>query len=100
MKIELAKKTIDMLTRVLNVHEDAQKTAEGEYTVDLYEREPPLSMELAINEKGVEALAVAELLFDEEMDGWYLGKRIDSAEQIARALTDWLAMDAEAKKES
>ena len=31
-------------------------------------------------------LAAAEMLFDEEMDGWYMGERVEDAEMVERAL--------------
>lgn len=65
---------------------DAEALGEGEYTVDLYEVDTPLSLELQCTEKGVELLAALTLRYDEEMDGWYLDQRVEDAELVARML--------------
>lgn len=64
------------------------RLSEREYVLDLYEAEPPLSMDLTIEKDGVNIEGAAELKFDETLDGWYAAERIEDAEAIARALRE------------
>ena len=81
--------------RFLDACEDAEDLGGGEYTVDLYDAQSPLSLDLTVSGKdGVQVLAALTLLYDEEMDGWYLGDRVEDAEAIAKALRQ--AMEAAA----
>lgn len=65
---------------------DAEALGEGEYTVDLYDVDTPLSVQLLCTDKGAELLAALTLCYDEEMDGWYLAQRVDDADLVARML--------------
>ena len=66
--------------------EDAERLSESEYVVDLYDLDPPISLDLAFGADGVFADGAAEMLFDEELDGWYIGERITEPERVIRAL--------------
>lgn len=90
MRIDWDKEKREALLALLASSEDAQSTATNEYTVDLYDIDPPISLELAFSADALEVLAACELLFDEEMDGWYLGERVDSIERITSALAAWI----------
>lgn len=65
---------------------DCEALGADEYVADLYDAEKPLTVNLKETEKGFELLAAAEMLFDEEMDGWYMGERVEDAEMVERAL--------------
>ena len=88
MKLALCNAEIASLFDFLGGFEDAEKLSEREYVLDLYEAEPPLSMDLTIEKDGVNIEGAAELKFDETLDGWYAAERIEDAEAIARALRE------------
>ena len=69
-----------------NIIINGEALGADEYVADLYDAEKPLTVNLKETEKGFELLAAAEMLFDEEMDGWYMGERVEDAEMVERAL--------------
>ena len=68
--------------------EDAEDLGGGEYTVDLYDTETPVSMDILIDKKGVDVLAALEMLYDEEQDGWYLGEKIKDTARLEALLDE------------
>ena len=79
------------LRAFLEGSEDAEALGGGEYTVDLYDVDTPVSMDILFDKKGVDVLAALELLYDEGEDGWYLGEKIKDAERLAALLNQALA---------
>ena len=88
MKLALCNAEIASLVDFLGGFEDAEQLSEREYVLDLYEADPPLSMDLTIEKDGVNIEGAAELKFDETLDGWYAAERIEDAEAITRALRE------------
>ena len=78
----------------MNTFEDSEQLSDKEYVLDLYDIEPPLSLDLSLGKNCLYVDGAAELLFDEEMDGWYIGRRIEEPEPILRALTEAGALGA------
>ena len=78
------------LRAYLEESEDAEALGGGEYTVDLYDVETPVSMDILLDKKGVDVLAALELLYDEGEDGWYLGEKIKDADRLSALLTEAL----------
>ena len=76
------------LIAYLNASEDAEALSADEYVADLYDAEPPITMNLRIVKDGAEVLAAAELLYDEEQDGWYMGERIEDEARLTSALIE------------
>lgn len=74
----------------LSSSEDAQPLGGEEYSCDLYDLEPPISMELALTDQGVEVLAAAQMAYDQGMDGWYLTERIEDMQALSQAMAPWL----------
>ncbi len=74
----------------LSSSEDAEPLGGEEYSCDLYELDPPVSLEIALTDAGVEVLAAAQMAYDEGMDGWYLTERIEDMQALARAMAPWL----------
>ena len=66
--------------------EDAEEVGAGEYTVDLYDVEPALSMNIEFTKDGVDVLAALYLKYDEEQDGWYLGEKTKDVSLIESVL--------------
>ncbi|MBR3503447.1 MAG: hypothetical protein IKO07_04270 [Clostridia bacterium] len=79
------------LRAFLEGSEDAEALGGGEYTVDLYDVDTPVSMDILLSKKGVDVLAALELIYDEGEDGWYLGEKIKDAERLAALLNQALA---------
>ena len=88
MKISLNAGQLKALEAFLAKCEDCEALSEKEYVLDLYDLEPPISMDLTLQKDGLWIEGAAELVFDEEMDGWYIGRRIEEAEPLL-ALADW-----------
>ena len=78
----------EKLLDYLNASEDAEALSADEYVADLYDAEPPITLNLRVVENGAEVLAAAELLYDEEQDGWYMGERIEDEARLQAALTE------------
>lgn len=88
MKIALTAEQLAELKTFLNTFEDSEQLSEKEYVVDLYDIEPPISLDVSLGKNCLFVDGAAELLFDEEMDGWYIGQRIEEAEPVLRALRE------------
>ena len=76
----------DQLKVFLETCEDAEEVGAGEYTVDLYDTEPAISMNIEFTKDGVDVLAALFLEFDEEQDGWYLGEKTKDVALIEKVL--------------
>ena len=94
MKIKLTAEEFSAVKNFLNTFEDSEQLSEKEYVVDLYDIEPPISLDLSLGKDCLFVDGAAELLFDEEMDGWYIGKRYEDAEAVQRALCEAGALGA------
>jgi hypothetical protein len=94
MKIELTAEQLTSLKSFLNTFEDAEQLSDKEYVVDLYDIEPPISLDLSLGKNCIYVDGAAVLKFDEEMDGWYIGERIEEPQPVLRALTEAGALGA------
>ena len=88
MKISLTAEQFSALKTFLTTFEDSEQLSEKEFVVDLYDLEPPISLDLSLCKNCLFVDGAAEMKFDEEMDGWYIGDRIETPEPILRALTE------------
>lgn len=88
MKINLSAEQLTALKSFLSKFEDAEQLSEKEYVIDLYDIEPPISLDVSLGKNCLFVDGAAELLFNEEMDGWYIGNRIEEPEPVLKALTD------------
>jgi len=86
MKIKLTAEELSAVKNFLNTFEDSEQLSEKEYVLDLYDIEPPISIDLSIGKDCLFIDGAAELLFSEEMDGWYIGQRIEESEPVLTAL--------------
>lgn len=86
MKIKLTQSQEEALRAFLEGFEDAEQLSTREYVVDLYDIPRPLSLDLVFVKGGVAVDGAAELLYDEEQDGWYMGQRLDGPEDVRTAL--------------
>lgn len=86
MKIKLSGEQSLQLRNFLEKCEDAEALSAREYVVDLYDIETPVSLDLVFIKSGVAIDGAAELKYDEEMDGWYMGDPLERPEQVMQAL--------------
>ena len=94
MKIPMTAEQLSALKSFLTRFEYSEQLSDSEYVLDLYDLEPPLSHDLSIGKNCLFVDGAATLLFDEEMDGWYIGERIEDAGSILRALTEAGALNS------
>ena len=86
MKLTLTAEQLSALKTFLSTFEDSEALSDKEYVLDLYDLDPPLSLDVTLGKNCLFVDGAAELHFDEEMDGWYIGDRIEQPEPILRAL--------------
>ena len=86
MKLTLTAEQLSALKTFLSTFEDSEALSDKEYVLDLYDLDPPLSLDVTLGKNCLFVDGAAELRFDEEMDGWYIGDRIEQPEPILRAL--------------
>lgn len=94
MKLKLTEAQVNDLKAFLESCEDAEQLSQREYVVDLYDIEHPLSLDLVFIRSGVAVDGAAELLYDEEQDGWYMGDRLEKSEAVIAALAEAGAIKA------
>lgn len=88
MKLNLTSAQQSTLLKYLNESPDAEQLSINEYVADFYDIDEPVTINFLITEEhGVELAAAAQLLYDEEQDGWYMGDRIEDESVILAALT-------------
>jgi len=77
------------LRKFLNSCEDGEMLSENEWVLDLYDLTSPVSLDLLFEKDGnVRIEGAAALLYDEEMDGWYMGARIEEIDVVRNALAE------------
>lgn len=86
MKIALTTEQFTALKTFLDTFEDSEALSDKEYVLDLYDIEPPISLDLTLGKNCLFVDGAAELKFDEEMDGWYIGERIEEPDPIVESL--------------
>ena len=88
MKLKLSEAQLGALKSFLANCEDAEGLSEREYVVDLYDIDRPVSLDLVFLRSGVAVDGAAELKYDEEQDGWYMGERLETPERVRAALVE------------
>ena len=91
MHINLSDAQKNDLKQALEANPDAEAISTTEYIIDFYDNDPPMTFDCIFDDKGIEIAACAELLFDEEMDGWYMGEQIDDAAALEALLNSIIA---------
>ncbi len=94
MKLKLTETQLGALKAFLANCEDAEALSEREYVADLYDIERPVSLDLVFVKGGVAVDGAAELKYDEEQDGWYMGERLETPELVLAALEQAGALGA------
>ncbi len=88
MRLKLNEAQLNALRAFLDNFDDAEQLSAREYVVDLYDIARPISLDLVFVKGGVGVDGAAELKYDEEQDGWYMGERLDSADEVLDALAE------------
>ena len=94
MRIKLTQTQEEALRAFLDDFEDAEQLSTREYVVDLYDISQPVSLDLVFVKGGVAVDGAAELKYDAEQDGWYMGERLDNPEAVRAALVQAGALPA------
>jgi len=94
MKLKLTEAQVTSLRAFLDGFEDAEQLSAREYVADLYDIERPVSLDLVFVKGGVAVDGAAELRYDEQQDGWYMGERLEQSEEVRAALEEAGAFDA------
>ncbi len=94
MRIKLNEAQQARLKAFLEASEDAEQLSAREYVVDLYDNARPVSLDIVFVKGGIGVDGAAELKYDEAEDGWYMGERLEDAEEIRAALAEAGALEA------
>ncbi|MBQ3269845.1 MAG: hypothetical protein IJH09_07980 [Clostridia bacterium] len=86
MRLKLTEEQAAALRAFLDGSEDAEQLSAREYVADLYDIERPVSLDLVFVKGGVAVDGAAELKYDAEQDGWYMGERLERPEEVLDAL--------------
>ncbi len=86
VKLKLTPEQTAALRAFLDGFEDAEQLSQREYVVDLYDVDRPVSLDLVFVRNGVAVDGAAELKYDEEQDGWYMGERLEDPDEVLEAL--------------
>ena len=88
MRLKLNETQQNALRAFLDSCDDAEQLSAREYVLDLYDIARPISLDLVFVKGDVGVDGAAELKYDEEQDGWYMGERLDSADAVLDALVE------------
>ena len=77
---------VENLKRYLDTSPDSELIAKNEYVADIYSAEKPLTLNIRLCDTYADVIAAAYLLFDAELDGWYMGERTEDEQEIMAAL--------------
>ena len=94
---EAASEWDDELERIITSVQELSRTVADSVSridADLYDVARPISLDLVFLKDSVAVDGAAELLYDEEQQGWYMGARLEDAEEIASILEEAGAMRA------
>lgn len=94
MKIKLTEQREAALRDFLANCEDAEQLSTREYVVDLYDIPRPVSLDLVFVKGDVAVDGAAELKYDEEQDGWYMGQRLEDVAEVVACLEQAGALPA------
>lgn len=72
---------------------DAEALPGGGYAVDLYDLEPPVSMELYPAGGGIDVVAAFTLNYDDALAGYYLGDKLETPAAVIEHLSSWSAWE-------
>lgn len=83
MKLILTNDEQARMLAALRANEDCEEASDGSFTVDLYEPEPVLSVELYPEKDGFAITAAVRMEYSEELDGYYLAEKIRDENELS-----------------
>jgi hypothetical protein len=99
MRLRLNDNELAQLKAFLAEFPDCEKLSEREYVLDLYDNEKPISMNFVFVKGGIGVDGAAELLYSEADKGFYMGERIEDAQEIRAALVEAGALQDDGQAE-
>lgn len=94
MKLKLSDAELKHLNAFLDQCPDCERLSAREVVLDLYEVEPPISMNFVFVKGGLGIDGAAELKYSEADDGYYMGDRIEDVDAVRAALQQAGALPA------
>lgn len=94
MKLKLSDAELKHLNAFLDQCPDCERLSAREVVLDLYEVEPPISMNFVFVRGGLGIDGAAELKYSEADDGYYMGDRIEDVDAVRAALQQAGALPA------
>lgn len=88
MRIKLSDAQLQHLNAFLDACPDCERLSAREVVLDLYDVEPPVSMNFVFVKGGIGVDGAIELKYSEEEKGYYMGERIEDAERIRSLLQE------------
>ncbi len=87
MRLRLSDAELSALNAYLDQNPDCERLSKREAVLDIYDCDPPVSMNFVFVNGGIGIDGAFELNYSEADDGWYLGERIEDAARV-RALLE------------
>ena len=88
MRIKLNEAQLQHLNAFLDACPDCERLSAREVVLDLYDIEPPVSLNFVMVKGGIGVDGAIELNYSEEEKGYYMGERIEDADRIRALLTE------------
>ena len=82
MKLRLSDAELERLNAYLDRNPDCERLSKREAVLDLYDADPPVSMNFVFVKGGIGIDGAFALEYSEADDGWYLGERIEDPARI------------------
>ena len=86
MRLRLSDEELERLEAYLDSSPDCERLSKREAVLDLYDIEPPVSMNFVFVKGGIGIDGAFVLEYSEDDDGWYLGERIEDPARIRSLL--------------
>ena len=86
MRLRLSDAELAHLEAYLDSSPDCERLSKREAVLDIYDIEPPVSMNFVFVKGGIGIDGAFELEYSESDDGWYLGERIEDPARIRSLL--------------
>ena len=86
MRLRLSDAELAHLEAYLDSSPDCERLSKREAVMDIYDIEPPVSLNFVFVKGGIGIDGAFELEYSESDDGWYLGERIEDPARIRSLL--------------
>ena len=89
MMIALTPHQLKAVLHTVEASEDAEHLSGGGFACDIYEVDPPIALEFYPVDGGLDVVAAFVLNYDEAMDGYYLGEKLETEQAVLDAMRAW-----------